>query len=69
MLREDFSADSDIDILVEFEAGHTPGFGFFSLQDELAELLGREVDLGTFNGLRPHARAEILDSAQVVYEA
>ena len=29
-LREDFSPESDIDILVEFEPGRTPGFGFVS---------------------------------------
>ena len=69
VLRDDFTEDSDVDVLVEFETGKTPGFGFVRIQDELSELLGREVDLGTFNGLRPHARDEILNTAQVVYEA
>ena len=69
VLRDDFSEDSDVDVLVEFEAGKTPGFGFVRIQDELSELLGREVDLGTFNGLRSHARDEILNTVQVVYEA
>ena len=38
VLREDFCPDSDIDILVEFEPGHTPGFAFIDIQDKLSEL-------------------------------
>ena len=33
VLRPDFQEDSDIDILVEFETGHTPGFGFLSIEE------------------------------------
>ena len=69
VLRDDFRPDSDVDVLVEFEKGHTPGWEIFDLQDELAALLGRDVDLGTFAGVRPHARDEILSSAQILYEA
>jgi len=47
VLRPDFSEQSDIDILVEFEPGFTPGLKFFALQDELSKLLGRNVDLQT----------------------
>jgi uncharacterized protein len=47
VLRPDFSEQSDVDILVEFEPGFTPGLEFFSLQDELSKLLGRNVDLQT----------------------
>ena len=43
--RPDFGPDSDLDILVEFEAGHAPGLAFFAMQRELTELLGRPVDL------------------------
>jgi predicted nucleotidyltransferase len=46
-LRSDFGPHSDLDVLVEFEPGHVPGFGFFRIQDELSELLGRQVDLET----------------------
>jgi uncharacterized protein len=35
ILREDFRPDSDIDVLVEFEPGHVPGFGFIRLQEVL----------------------------------
>lgn len=40
-LRGDFGPDSDLDVLVEFEPGHTPGLAFFGMQDELSDLLGR----------------------------
>lgn len=68
VLRDDFRPDSDIDVLVEFQEGHTPGWEFFDIQDELAALLGRPVDLGTFAGVRPHARDTILSTAQTQYE-
>jgi predicted nucleotidyltransferase len=46
-LRDDFGPDSDVDVLVQFEPGKTPGWDFFLMQDELSTLLGREVDLNT----------------------
>lgn len=69
VLRDDFRPDSDVDVLVEFEAGHTPGWEIFAIRDELADLLGRDVDLGTFAGVRSHARDAILASAQLQYSA
>jgi hypothetical protein len=48
VLRDDFRPDSDIDVLVEFEAGHVPDFlGISLMQIELSGLLGHEVDLRT----------------------
>ncbi|MGE5251850.1 MAG: nucleotidyltransferase family protein [Bacteroidota bacterium] len=48
VLREDFGPESDVDVLVEFEEGHTPGLAFIDIQDDLSRLLGgREVDLVT----------------------
>lgn len=67
VLRNDFSDDSDVDVLVEFEPGHTPGLAFFSMQRELSELMGRQVDLNTANDLDPSFRQVVLDEAQVVY--
>ena len=67
VLRNDFSAESDVDMLVEFEPGHTPGLAFFSLQRNLSEMIGREVDLNTANDLDPSFRTVVLDEAQVVY--
>ena len=36
-----------MDVLVEFEPGHVPGFGFFRMERELSEIFGRKVDLNT----------------------
>jgi hypothetical protein len=69
VLRDDFGAESDIDLLVEFEAGRTPGFGFFRLQEELARLFGRPVDLNTRASLSPYFRDRVLHEARDVYVA
>lgn len=69
VLREDFTPESDIDVLVEFEAN--AGIGYFELvqmQTELSALLGRTVDLLTPNALSKYFRADVLNSAQVIYE-
>ena len=42
VLRDDFTPESDIDVLVEFEPGHVPGLLAFSqMQIDLSNLLGR----------------------------
>lgn len=69
VLRDDFGPESDVDVLVEFEAGRTPGFGFVAIQEELAALLGREVDLNTPNGLSRYFREQVVREAEVVYAA
>lgn len=70
VLRDDFTPESDVDVLVEFEPGHVPGLKFFAMQDEFSELLGRKVDLVSKGGLRnPFRRHEILNTSQVVYVA
>jgi predicted nucleotidyltransferase len=68
VLREDFGPFSDIDVLVEFEPGHTPGFDFFLIEAELSQLLGRKVDLQTANFLGPEIRSSALAEAVTVYE-
>ena len=67
-LRHDFGPESDIDVLVEFEPGHTPGFAFFGLQDELSELFGRTVDLNTPAFLSRYFRQDVLKEARVEYK-
>ncbi len=67
VLRDDFGSESDIDILVEFEPGHVPGLAFFRMQDELSQLLGREVDLHTVRSLSRYFRDEVKASAVVLY--
>jgi uncharacterized protein len=69
VLREDFQPDSDVDVLVEFEEGHTPGFlGLARMEEELSEMLGgRKVDLRTPQDLSRYFREEVLNSAAVQY--
>jgi uncharacterized protein len=67
-LRDDFGPDSDIDLLVEFEPGHTPGWEIVSIEDELSDLMGRTVDLRTPQELSRHWRQRAIDSALVIHE-
>ena len=69
VLRSDFSPESDVDVLVEFEPGHRLGLAFFALQDELSELLGRKVDLNTREDLSRYFRDEVARTAEPIYEA
>ena len=70
--RDDFTAESDIDILVQFAPGKTVGHEFIDIQDELARLLGHKVDMYTFAAIarsrNPLLRSEILGSAETLYE-
>lgn len=71
VLREDFSPDSDIDVLVTFtpEARWTL-FDIVEMREELGRIFGREVDLVEKQALRnPFRRREILNTHQVVYAA
>ena len=67
VIRDDFTPESDVDVLVEFAPGHTPGLAFFSMQRELGETLHRKVDLNTKSWLSPYFRQEVLDEAEVIY--
>jgi hypothetical protein len=67
-LRDDFRPESDVDVLVEFEPGHTPGLAFFAMRRELSEMLGRKVDLNTPQCLSRYFRDEVLSEAEVLYE-
>ena len=67
VLREDFSPQSDIDVLVEFKQGHTPGLAFFQMEEELSQIMGRKVDLNTPRFLSRYFRDRVLDEAEVQY--
>ncbi len=67
ILREDFEADSDVDMLVEFEPGCTPGLAFIDIQDDLSNLLGRTVDLSTPAGLSKYIRDRVMAEARTIY--
>jgi len=70
ILRDDFGADSDIDVLVEFESGKVPGFfGIARMERELSELLGgRKVDIRTAGDLSKYFRDKVVAGAETQYE-
>ncbi len=59
-------------MLVEFDPGKTPGFHFVTVADELGDLVGRRVDMHTFDAVRRSRnwlrRESILGSAEALYE-
>jgi uncharacterized protein len=71
VLRDDFTVNSDIDVLVEFQAGATPGFlRLHQIQEELSGLLEhRRIDLVTLKFLNHRIRDRVLATAEVCYVA
>jgi predicted nucleotidyltransferase len=63
-LRDDFGPDSDVDVLIEFEPGRTPGLAFFRMQEELSQLFDRTVDLHTAASLSRYFRDRVLSEAE-----
>jgi uncharacterized protein len=63
-LRDDFGPDSDVDVLIEFEPGRTPGLAFFRMQEELSRLFDRTVDLHTAASLSRYFRDRVLSEAE-----
>jgi uncharacterized protein len=68
VVRDDFGPQSDVDVLVEFEPGYTPGLEFFLMEAELSRLLGHKADLQTINFLSPEIRLSVLTEAVRAYE-
>ena len=67
-LRDDFSPESDLDILVEFDPAHIPGFiRLAGMEIELTEILGRKADMRTAQDLSRYFRDEVLNSSKVQY--
>ena len=68
-LRDDFRSESDIDILVEFERGHTPGFfDLVRMEEQLSRFFkGKEIDLRTPNDLSRYFREKVIRNAEVLY--
>ena len=60
--REEATAASDVDLLVEFFRP-VGMLAFLRLQHRLTEILGRNVDLATVQALRPAWRERILNEA------
>lgn len=70
VLREDFRADSDVDVLVEFEPRAVVGLiRLAGMERMLSEILERKVDMRTPGDLSRFFRDEVVKSAEVVYAA
>lgn len=67
--RGDMKPDSDVDIMVEFLPGEHPGIGFFRLEDDLAALFGRRVDVSVRSLLKPRVRPNAERDAIFLYGA
>ncbi len=67
VLRDDFGPYSDIDVLVEFQPAFVPGLGFFEIERELSEILGRTVDLNTAGFLSEYFRDRVIEEAEVAF--
>ncbi len=68
VLHGNFRPDSDIDLLVEFDPDHIPGFFKFAhIERELSEIMGKKVDLRTPQELSKYFRDEVLSEAEVQY--
>ncbi len=68
VLRPDFGAESDVDLLVVFEPGRAVGlFHLLRLQHRLTTLIGRPVDLVPKAGLKPLILEQVLASARPLY--
>ena len=68
VVRDDFSPESDVDVLVEFDPAHTPGLGIVDVEEELSRLLGgRRVDLVNPRYLNHRLKDRVLAEAEVQY--
>jgi predicted nucleotidyltransferase len=70
-LRDDSEPErSDFDLLVEFAPGVSRSlFKLMRMQDELSEMLGRQVDLTTSGSLSKYFRDDVVAAAVVLYDA
>src|SRR5215212_3342568 len=69
VLREDFRAESDVDVLYEFKSGHAVGyFGLLRMEEELGSLFGgHRVEMVEPSYLNRWIKDEVLSAAQVQY--
>ncbi|MBM3303086.1 MAG: nucleotidyltransferase domain-containing protein, partial [Deltaproteobacteria bacterium] len=67
-VRDDFGPDSDVDLLVEFEPDHTPGWEIVDIEEDLSALLGgRKVDLINPKYLNRRFKDRVLAEAEVLH--
>jgi hypothetical protein len=67
-VRDGFGPDRDVDLLVEFAPGHTPGLEIVDIEEDLSSLLeGRKVDLVNPKYLNRRLKDRVLEEAEVLY--
>lgn len=71
VLRDDFTTNSDVDVLVEFDPKHTPGFiKLHQIQEEISQLFGgRKIDLVTPKFLNYQIKDKIIAEMKIYYVA
>ena len=69
-LRDDFTPESDVDLLVEFQPGQKVSlFDMARMEMELEEIVdGHRVDLRTAGDLGVRFRDEVVAEAEAVYD-
>lgn len=68
VLRDDFRPESDVDVLVEFDPHHIPGYiRLAGMELELSQILGRKTDLNTPKMLSRYFRDQVFAQAEVQY--
>ena len=68
--RGEMRPDSDVDLLVDFQAAAKPSLlSLSALSRELSALLARPVDLAVKPGLKPRIRPSVLGEAKLLYAA
>jgi hypothetical protein len=68
-LRDDFGPDSDVDVLIEFDSEHVPGWEMVDIGDDLSKVFGRRyVDMVFPASGLPRLKARVLGTAGVQYE-
>lgn len=68
VVRDDFGPDSDVDVLVEFDPDHIPGWDIVTIEDEFSRLIGgRPVQFVNPKYLNHRLEEQVLSEAQVQY--
>lgn len=71
VVRDELMPESDVDILVELKPpSERPPIGlkWFGLEEELSDILGREVELVSESALSPYIRPYVEKEMVVLYE-
>jgi len=68
VLGPGFRPDSDVDVLIEFDAGHTPGLNVYEIEQELSQLCGgRRIDMVNPKYINRWLKEIVLSTAESAY--